>query len=245
MSIHSIKTKIKRVVPQKVYRPVVTRWRRLNSGAWNGERRLTPFSEMSGLDRGKPIDRYYIENFLKKYENDIRGDVAEIMDSAYSRQFGGDRVTRFHVLDIDPKNTQASLICNLETGEGVEENTYDCFIVTQTYCSTYRVKEAIENSYRLLKPGGVLLATVPGIAKILRFAYEDYGEYWRFTSLSIRRLFEEIFPSSHITVEAGGNVFTTTAFLYGMVVEEMTKEELEYNDRDYELILTIRAVKPD
>jgi SAM-dependent methyltransferase len=199
---------------------------------------------MSGLDRGRPVDRYYIENFLQKYENDIRGNVAEIMDSSYTRQFGGSRVTGFHVLDIDAKNPQATMICNLESGEGLPTNAFDCFVITQTYSSIYDVKEAIRNSYRILKPGGVLLATVPGIAKILRFALEDYGEYWRFTTMSARRLFEEVFPADNVTVEAGGNVFTTAAFLYGMVVEEMSQEELEYNDRDYELIITVRAVKP-
>lgn len=244
MTLHTLKKRIKQIVPRTVYRPFVTRWRRLKSGRWDGTRRLVPFSDMSGLDRGTPVDRFYIEDFLQEHAADVQGHVGEIMDSAYTRRFGGSRVTRAHILDIDAGNPHATIVCNLETGQGVPDNVLDCLIITQTYSSIYDVRAAVANSFRALKPGGVLLATVPGIAKILRFAYDDYGEYWRFTTLSARRLFEETFPAENVSIKAGGNVFVATAFLYGLVVEELTLEELNYFDRDYELILAIRAVKP-
>jgi hypothetical protein len=56
-------------------------------------RRLTPISRSFGYDRGQPIDRYYIANFLGRHSGDIRGHVLEIGDDRYTRRFGGDRVT--------------------------------------------------------------------------------------------------------------------------------------------------------
>jgi hypothetical protein len=39
-------------------------------------------------------------------------------------------------------------------------------------------------------------------------------------------------------------VLAATAFLYGLSVEELTEEELDYTDPDYEVIIAIRAMKP-
>jgi len=56
-------------------------------------------------------------------------------------------------------------------------------------------------------------------------------------------MFEEVFPEKNIFVQAFGNVMTTTAFLHGLAVQELKKEELEYNDPNYELLITVKAVK--
>jgi hypothetical protein len=38
-------------------------------------------------------------------------------------------------------------------------------------------------------------------------------------------------------------VLTAIAFLRGLAAEELKREELDYHDPDYELIITVRAVK--
>jgi hypothetical protein len=72
---------------------------------------------------------------------------------------------------------------------------------------------------------------------------ELWGDYWRFTSLAARLLFEEVFPAANVTVQAYGNVLTTTAFLYGLVSEDLKPGELDYADPDQEFLIAIRAVK--
>ena len=69
-------------------------------------RRLNPISTMFGYDRGRPIDRYYIENFLAYHADDIRGRVLEIGDDSYTRQFGGGRVEVSDVLHVTEGNPQ-------------------------------------------------------------------------------------------------------------------------------------------
>jgi hypothetical protein len=51
-------------------------------------RRTTPVSDW-GEDRGKILDRYYIEKFLAAYQADVRGCVLEFADDSYARRFGG------------------------------------------------------------------------------------------------------------------------------------------------------------
>jgi len=41
-----------------------------------------------------------------------------------------------------------------------------------------------------------------------------------------------------------GNVLAATAFLHGLAAEELTREELDHRDPDYELLIGVRAQKP-
>ena len=61
-------------------------------------RQLRPISSDYGNSRGLEIDRYYIEKFLTEFSTDVRGRVLEIKHNAYTRRYGGDRVTQSDVL---------------------------------------------------------------------------------------------------------------------------------------------------
>ena len=207
-------------------------------------RRMQPISRVFGSDRGCCIDRYYIESFLTQNKQDIRGHVLEIGDDSYTRKFGGERVTNSSVLHVTPSNPRTNLFVVLATGTGLPSNTFDCMILTQTIHFIYDVKGAISNAYTALKPGGVLLATFPGISQISRYDMDRWGNYWRFTTASARKLFGEVFPTRSIKIEAHGNVLVAMAFLQGLAAEELQHEELNYHDPDYEVLITVRAVKP-
>jgi hypothetical protein len=71
-------------------------------------RRVTPISSNWGLDRGRPIDRYYIENFLAYHSNVIRGRVLEFENMSYARKFGGDRVVDAVVCSTNQIQTAAN-----------------------------------------------------------------------------------------------------------------------------------------
>jgi hypothetical protein len=105
------------------------------------------------------------------------------------------------------------------------------------------VQAAVRTLHRILRPGGVVLATVPGISQIVRYDMNRWGDYWRFTTLSARRLFECGFPDGDVRVDAHGNVLTAMSFLHGLSSRDLRPEELDYHDPDYEVLITIRAVK--
>jgi SAM-dependent methyltransferase len=206
-------------------------------------RRLQPIATHHGSFRGKPIDRYYIERFLQSQSDDIRGRVLEIGESVYTRTFGGDRVVKSDVLHVEEGNPNATIVADLTAADNIESGTFDCIICTQTIQFIYDVRSAICHLHRILQPGGVLLATTHGIGQLDSLALESWGEYWRFTSRSARLLFEEVFGSGHVEVEAHGNVLTAMALLQGLTVPELKLEEFEYHDPIYEVLITIRAVK--
>lgn len=221
-------------------------WPRAGTVEDNALRRVTPISRIFGLDRGLPIDRYYIEQFLSSNASDIRGCVLEMGDPFYTRKFGGDRVTRSDVLHVAEGNPEATIVADLTRADHVPSDAFDCIVCVQTMQMIYDVRAALRHLCRILKPGGALLATSHGISKIgRREGIDHWGEYWRLTAQSARRLFEENFPAANIEVETYGNVFTAIASLHGLGAEELSPEELDYFDPDYEVLITVRAVKPD
>lgn len=210
---------------------------------FGGLRRLTPVSRVFGLDRGLPIDRYYIDQFVAEHASDIRGHVLEIGDDSYTRRFGDGRVARCDVLHVVGGNPNATIVADL-TRAGIASNAFDCIILTQTLQMIYDVRAALEHLHRILKPGGVLLVTANGISRIARReGIDPWGEYWRLTAQSARRLFHEAFSSLNIEIEVRGNVLSAICFLMGLSAEELTVEELDCTDPDYEVLIAIRAVK--
>jgi SAM-dependent methyltransferase len=207
-------------------------------------RRLKPFTTDYGNSRGLEIDRYYIERFLSAYSSDIQGHVLEIKHNAYTIKYGGDKVTKSDVLHKVEGNPDATIVADLSSAAHIPADTFDSIIFTQTLQFIYDIKSTIATLYRILKPGGVILATCSGMAQISREDYEMWGEYWRFTSLSARYLFEECFPKENIQVCSYGNVLSSISFLEGLAAEDLRKSELDTYDPDYELIIAIRAVKP-
>ena len=205
--------------------------------------RLRPFSYHFGYERGQPVDRYYIENFLQCFSTDIQGRVLEVGNRSYTRRFGGDRVKISEVLDIRADNPNATIIDDLSVGKHIASDTYDCIILTQTLHFIYEARLAVHTLYRILKPGGVVLVTVPGISQIGKDRWEGTW-YWSFNTQSAERMFAEVFPSANISVKAYGNVLTATSFLYGIVSQELDSNVLNSHDPYYQLLITVRAVKP-
>lgn len=207
---------------------------------WHDLRSTEPVSRKFGLDRGTPVDRYYIEKFLEENKNYIQGNVLEIAESTYSKRFGSG-VSEFEILHTQP-GRNVTIVGDLTDTNTLPENRIDCFICTQTFNFIYDFKAALQGAYFLLKPGGTLLATVAGISQISRYDMDRWGDYWRFTTLSAKKMFEEVF-GKEVEVKSYGNVLTATAFLQGIASEELTSEELDCKDKDYQLLISIKATK--
>jgi SAM-dependent methyltransferase len=206
-------------------------------------RRLSPISPVWGLDRGQPLDRYYIEAFLERHRLDIRGRVLEVKDAGYTRRFGEDRVAVADVVDIDATNPQATIVADLTQADHLAADTYDCCILTQALGVIYDARAALATAYRLLKRGGVLLCTLPAAGRI---SYEGPGldgDFWRFTEASTRRLFAEVMPIDAFDVTGFGNVLACTAFLYGLAPHELSREELDHVDPFFPVVYGVRAMK--
>ena len=205
-------------------------------------RSSTPLSVNWGYDRGTPIDRYYIERFLDRHASDVRGRLLEVQEDDYSRRFGGDRVTGQDILNIDDSNPKATIIGDLADAHTLPEDRFDCILLTQTLHLVFDMKAAIANVHRALRPGGIVLITVPGITPLDRVEFLD-GWYWSLTAPALQRLLCGSFPSENVLVETHGNLYAATAFLHAAAVEEVSKRKLDRFDRAFPVTVAARAVK--
>jgi peptidoglycan/xylan/chitin deacetylase (PgdA/CDA1 family)/glycosyltransferase involved in cell wall biosynthesis len=209
---------------------------------WGDLRRVQPLSPCWGLDRGQPIDRYYIGRFLDRHRADIRGRVLEVRDARYTRQFGGPAVTSSDVVDIDSTNDGATIIADLRSANAIATASYDCIILTQVLQFIDDIQAALAECFRILRPGGTLLVTAPCVIRVDDEAGPD-GDYWRLTEASARKHFAAVFPAEAFEVSTFGNVGACGAFLQGISVEEMTPADLDPIDQRFPLVVAVRAVK--
>lgn len=206
-------------------------------------RRMEPTGRLFGQDRGLPICRYYIERMLAENAPLIKGRLLEVADDAYTRRFGGDRVTASDVLHFAAGNASATIVGDLATGAGIPEARFDCVILTQVLQCVFDVQSAALTVHRLLVPGGTALVSVPAIAPASRYDIERWGEFWHFTEQSVRRLFEPQFGSANLKVTSHGNAVVAHAYLAGMASEELSEDELLAHDPDYPVLITAVATR--
>ncbi len=205
-------------------------------------RRTEPHSRFFGLDRGTPVDRHYIERFLDAHRGDVRGAVLEFGEDTYARRFGGPRVSHVDVLHPDARHPRATITADIVDAPSIPDDRFDCVICTQVLQYVPDLAAAFATLHRILAPGGVLLASAPGISQLSRQDADAFGEYWRLTTYSARRLAEDAFGGA-VLAQAQGKVLASIAFLAGIPVEELAPRERDAHDPDYELVVLLRAVK--
>jgi len=205
-------------------------------------RRIKPVSRRFGYDRGAPIDRRYIEDFLAGHATDIRGRVLEIGDNAYTLRFGGEQVSAAEVLHVDAGTPNVTYVADLTDGRGVPDDAFDCVVLTQTLHLIFDMGAAVATLHRILKPGGVLLLTVPGVSNIDQGGWGETW-FWSLTPASLERLLAPVFGNDSLKIESHGNVLVAAAFLYGLAQNELSEQELATDDPSYPVILTARVRK--
>lgn len=237
---------LRRVLPApglELARRVARRARSVGPVRMGSLRRTSPLSRQFGYDRGLPVDRYYLEQFLAENAQVIGGAVLEVGDSEYTRRFGGSRVRQTDVLNIRPGGPETTIVADLADGTGIPSDSFDCLVITQTLHLVYELAAAVHTLRRILRPGGTVLATFPGISPISSDVWAGSWN-WALTPLSARRLFEEVFGEDNVEVRAYGNVLSSVAFLEGMAAQELRPAELDHLDSQYPMLVAVRAQRP-
>jgi SAM-dependent methyltransferase len=205
-------------------------------------RRVTPISRDFGHERGKPVDRYYVESFLSANRDAVAGRVLEIGDNSYTMRYGGSAVTESDVLNRYGGHPGTTFVGDLADGSNLPDDTFDSIVLTQTLQFLFDMPKAIATLHRILKPGGTLLVTVPWASPI------DAGEWgddwcWSVSPNALRRLLSGPFPETGVTVSHFGNVLSATAFIYGLAEDELKREELDVHDPYCPVLVAGRAKK--
>lgn len=200
---------------------------------------VNPISYQGALDEA--LLCYHLDNyFLPEFAADIRGHCLEFEEDRYTSRLGGAQVTQVDVLHVDDTNPRATIIADLTQPNDIPSNTFDCIICTYVLHVIFDVIAAIREMHRILKPGGVLLVTVPHISP----AYTHQNELWRFTPQGLERLLSDAFGSSEqVTLRPYGNSLVAMGTVRGLLSRHFTEQELAYIDTPFATVLCARAIK--
>ena len=140
-------------------------------------------------------------------------------------KYGSCNINTSDVIHPNNRKQGVTIISDIVQSDDIPDNSFDCIICIQTLQFIFDFDKAVENLYRILKPGGVL-CSMSGISQISRYDMERWGEYWRFTKASTKELFVKYFKKNDINVDVYGNVLVAMSYLQGLSSDELTKDEL-------------------
>jgi SAM-dependent methyltransferase len=201
---------------------------------------VQPLSYLWGFDRGVPIHRYYLEQFLQEFARDIRGHCLEFQNPGYTPRFGGSAVEKLDILHIDNTNPLATIVADLTQSNDVPSNEFDCIICTHVLHVIAELDKAVSELYRILKPGGVLLVSVPHVS----MCDPGFHEIWRFTPEGLCLVLAKAFGTGNVSVRAYGNSLTAAGEIRGLVAQEFSKATLDYHDPRFAVEVCAKAYKP-
>lgn len=202
---------------------------------WGNLRRTAPFSSTYGFDRGTPVDRHYLHAFLRAHRDAITGDVLEVQSSTFTSQYGHD-CTRTDTFDIVPLFSPTYLCDLADSGSVIPTAGYDCLLLPNTVQHFRRLDACLSHAYRVVKPGGVILATAAGF---LPLTGPELPDYWRFSPAGWREKLSELWPGADLVVTGHGNCLVAMAAQMGLATEELTRDELDASDPRFPVLTTI------
>ena len=205
---------------------------------WGNLRRTKPLSCNFGFERGTPVDRFYLHKFLEQNKHFITKDVLEIQVSDCSKQYGHN-VLQQHTVDIIP-NFNPTYLCDLAQSEAIiPSNAYDCFLMPNTLCVLKDIQICLTQAQRILKPGGVILATTVSFAPLC----PDVPDYWHMSKAGWEEIVKKSLNQCDVKIQSFGNSLIAMAAMLGLAMEELDPKEFEYQDPRFPVSITLWAQK--
>ncbi|SON53914.1 putative glycosyltransferase EpsE [Hartmannibacter diazotrophicus] len=185
-------------------------------------------------NRGKALDRIFALDFCRSWSERIRGDVLEFGDDAKARQFGRD-ASSIRIAPMD------GIPAMLDGSASMAQRTFDCIIAIDVIQYQPDVRAFLEGVTGLLKPGGSLLVSFPGLLPLL----EGQGDLWRFTPDGVRRLLAKVCPGADIEIVTYGNAATAAGIQHGLGERDFGPELLQASDLTRAVMIMARITKAD
>ena len=208
-------------------RPLVRRSRRarrLALAARFGDVGRTAELTEWGYGRGLPVDRWYIDAYLRDHADQVTGHALEVKEDYYASMLGA---TSVDVIDIDATNEEATLIGDLCEPGALAEVSPDVVILTQTMQYLADPHAALLQILDCLRPGGSLLVTVPCAQRV-----DGSHDLWRWTPMGLERQLRAALGSrpATLSVEGLGNGLSVRASVFGLAADDLDPAALARTD---------------
>lgn len=180
--------------------------------------------------------RHYIDAFLARYAAECRGAFLEFGDARYRGRFPQQTIARYDVFDIAP-GPGVTIVGDIQRCPQIPDDTYDVIVCTQVLEHVPNPFLAAAELCRVLRPGGLLLLTVPAAYPY----HSSPNDYWRYSRDSLRLLFGERLRDARI--ESFGNRLTVTAAYWEWSARHLPRAALERHDPDQPYLVMLAGRK--
>lgn len=204
---------------------------------WSFKLDLLPFCRNFGTDRGGSLSRYYVDRFIRKYSDRIEGRVLEFGDNHYQDFFQSSQILSYEVFDVKA-GSGVTLVGDIQDCPNIATASFDAVICTQVLEHVFQPVKGLDEIYRILKPGGILLLSLPfyGAAHLIP------NDYWRFTPFTFKKLLDK-YPFRELNIDFEGNLCISIMYLLGLGISDTHQTMLDKQSHHDPLELTCFARK--
>src|SRR3990170_749317 len=98
--------------------------------------------------------------------------------------FISDQVTEYHGLDLHPRSGEVAFTADIQDMYMIEDDSYDTAICLEVLEHTPDPFRAAGEIHRILRPGGILVLSVPHLSRL----HDVPDDYYRFTKYGLQEL---------------------------------------------------------
>lgn len=141
------------------------------------------------LNKGKSLARTLLNLHLKDVK--LSGRVLDLgsksNQGSYNRFLQKESGCQIDYTDLYG-NSAGVLKLNLEEKFPIADGQYDFITCFNTLEHIYNYKNAVSESFRILKSGGLFIGQTPFLVNF----HADPNDYWRYTHQSVEKIFKEV-----------------------------------------------------
>ena len=189
----------------------------------------------------EPVDRRAVDGFLDACRTDVKGVVLDAQEAYSGRRLQVEHVNRLDIVDVDGANPRATIVSDLRCATNVPSSSYDSIVLWQTVHFADDLSAVVAEGWRLLKPGGVLVAVLT-CAELASGGYLRAHQGPRLTNFEARRAFDQHFGPLAV-VTSHGNAISAAAFTYGLDARHVPPAAFDFTDTSAPVVITARAQK--
>ena len=198
--------------------------------------RLWPFSQRFGFDRGAPVDRYYLQQFVRSIRPVVRGRCLEIGGSRWSNWFYRFDVDEFRSLELEQSRIADDLVGDAADRGVLDPASWDSILAFHVLEHCPNPFAVVSNMRAWLRPNGHACIAVPCAQRVHSYP----GDYWRFMPDGLRVLFSDF---SEVNVSTYGNPLTVVSNYMGLSHTELAAEDMNAAHPDYPVLACVVARK--
>ena len=130
-------------------------------------------------------ERILLKKQIKKHSHHIIGDVLDVGCGSFDHYSELFSFKKYLKMDIDENNNPD--VVGSANNIPLPDNAVDSIVCTQVLGDIWDLKKAFSEFFRVLKPGGKVLAT----ESLMAAMHDEPHDFWRFTNYSLERFFQE------------------------------------------------------